>query len=234
MPKSRLTRGLRDQIAEELRRDIVAGRFAPGVQMVERQLAHRFGVSHAPIREALLLLAHEGYLVAETNRGAQVAPRLSPTLRRFFMALRTALETFALRSCISRLSEEDLLVFEQLLRDFQRAREQHDWALAAQRHYAFHEAIVGHSEQADVISAWRSVVARARLYHAEWVALGSHSLFSEGHARIISACRNRDIHDAQQSLDDTLRLEAGAMTSEEDSDSLAPSPDHDGQASVAD
>src|ERR1700691_6109275 len=111
MPKSCLTRGLRDQIAEELRRDIVAGRFAPGVQMVERQLAQRFGVSHAPIREALLLLAHEGFLVAETNRGAQVAPRLSATLRRFFMALRTALETFALRSCVNRLSEEDLRVF---------------------------------------------------------------------------------------------------------------------------
>jgi len=68
MPKSRLTRGLRDQIAEELRRDIVTGRFAPGVQMVERQLAHRFGVSHAPIREALLLLAHEASGVANQPR----------------------------------------------------------------------------------------------------------------------------------------------------------------------
>src|SRR5580698_4701058 len=132
MPKSRLTRGLRDQIAEELRRDIVAGRFAPGVQMVERQLAHRFGVSHAPIREALLLLAHEGFLVSQTNRGAQVAPMLPVALRRFFMALRTALETFALRSCYSQFSEADLLGVERSLRDFNHAREQHDPAAMAQ------------------------------------------------------------------------------------------------------
>src|SRR5580704_11371609 len=172
MPKSRLTRGLRDQIAEELRRDIVTGRFAPGVPMVERQLAHRFGVSHAPIREALLLLAHEGFLVSQTNRGAQVAPILPAALRRFFMALRTALETYALRSCFSRFSETDLLALEHFLRDFNQAREQHDPAAVAQHHYAFHEAIVSHSEQHDVIAAWRSVIARARLYTAEWVSLG--------------------------------------------------------------
>jgi DNA-binding GntR family transcriptional regulator len=223
MPKSRLTRGLRDQIAEELRRDIVAGRFAPGVQMVERQLADRFGVSHAPIREALLLLAHEGFLVSETNRGAQVAPRLSPSLRRFFMALRTALETFALRSCVSRLSEEDLVAFDALLRELSHAREQQDPAATAQRHYAFHEAIVCHSQQNDVIAAWRSMVARARLYTVEWASLAGQVSFAEEHAQIISACRNKDIHHAQQSLDNALRLEAGAMSYDGDGES-APLP----------
>jgi GntR family transcriptional regulator, rspAB operon transcriptional repressor len=218
MPKSRLTRGLRDQIAEELRRDIVAGRFAPGIQMVERQLAHRFGVSHAPIREALLLLAHEGFLVSQTNRGAQVAPILPATLRRFFMALRTALETFALRMCFSRLTEADLLVLEHYLRDFNQARDQHDPAATAQHHYAFHEAVVNHSEQHDVIAAWRSIVARARLYTTEWVAIGSAPPLFDEHTRIIVACRNQDVHHAQQSLDNALRIEATAMHDEEDAE----------------
>jgi DNA-binding GntR family transcriptional regulator len=222
MPKSRLTRGLRDQIAEELRREIVAGRFAPGVQMVERQLAQRFGVSHAPIREALLLLAHEGFLVSETNRGAQVAPMLPAALRRFFMALRTALETFALRICVSRLSEPDLLGIERLLREFNQAREHHDPASMAQYHYAFHEAIVSYSDQHDVIATWRSVIARARLYTFEWPSLDSQQPFCDEHARIITACRNQDIHHAQQSLDNALRIEAGAMSSEGGSQPIPP------------
>ena len=228
MPKSRLTRGLRDQIAEELRRDIVAGRFAPGVQMVERQLAHRFGVSHAPIREALLLLAHEGFLVSQTNRGAQVAPLLPAALRRFFMALRTALETFALRSCFSRLAEADFLGIERFLRDFNQAREHHDQAAMAQHHYAFHAAIVIHSEQHDVIGAWYSVVARARLYTSEWITLGNQQPLSDEHARVIAACRNQDIHHAQQSLDNALRIEASAMSSESGSDLIHPNPCVDG------
>jgi DNA-binding GntR family transcriptional regulator len=222
MPKSRLTRGLRDQIAEELRRDIVTGRFAPGVQMVERQLAHRFGVSHAPIREALLLLAHEGFLVSETNRSAQVAPMLPASRRRFFMALRTALETFALRSCFSRFSEADLLLIERLLRDFNQARERHDPASMAQHHYAFHETIVSQREQHDVIATWRSVIARARLYTAEWISLDSQQAFSDEHARIITACHNQDVHHAQQSLDNALRIEADAMSIENDPDLIPP------------
>ena len=179
--------------------------------MVERRLAHRFGVSHAPIREALLLLAHEGFLVSQTNRGAQVAPFLSAPLRRFFMALRTALETFALRSSDRRFSEADLLAIERLLRDFNLAREKHDPGAMALHHYAFHEAIVSHCDQHDVISAWRAVIARARLYTVEWVSLDNQQPFSDEHERIIAACRNQDIHHAQQSLDNALRIEAGAM-----------------------
>jgi DNA-binding GntR family transcriptional regulator len=190
--------------------------------MVERQLAHRFGVSHAPIREALLLLAHEGFLVSATNRGAQVAPILPAALRRFFMALRTALETFALRLCVNRLSEPDLVGIERLLRDFNQAREHRDPAAMAQYHYAFHEAIVGHSDQHDVIATWRSVIARARLYTDEWTSLDGQQPFSDEHARIITACRNQDIHHAQQSLDNALRIEAGAMSSDGGSEPLPP------------
>ncbi len=58
----------------------------------------------------MLLLCTEGFLVSQTNRGAQVGPRLPAALRRFFMALRTALETFALQiDGLSRLSEADFL-----------------------------------------------------------------------------------------------------------------------------
>ena len=67
-----------------------------------------------------------------------------------------------------------------------------------------------------MIAVWRTIVARARLYTAEWGALATQPSFAEEHARIISACRNKDVHHAQQSLDNALRLEAGAMSGDGD------------------
>jgi DNA-binding GntR family transcriptional regulator len=123
------------------------------------------------------------------------------------------------------LSEADLLGIERLLRDFNHARDHHDPAAMAQHHYAFHEAIVSHSDQYDVIATWRSVIARARLYTSEWISLDSQQPLFDEHGRIITACRNHDIHHAQQSLDNALRIEAGAMTSEADVEMIHPHHD---------
>ena len=56
--------------------------------------------------------------------------------------------------------------------------------------------------------------------------LAAQPSFAEEHARIISACRNKDVHHAQQSLDNALRLEAGAMSGDGDGESAWPR--HDG------
>ncbi len=98
----------------------------------------------------------------------------------------------------------------------------------AQYHYAFHEAIVGHSEQHDVIAAWRSVIARARLYTDEWISLATQQPLSDEQMRIITACRNQDIHHAQLSLDNALRIEANAMSDEADDELNQPHHDFDG------
>ena len=40
-----------------LRREILAGALVPGERLVEEQVTKRFGISRAPLREALRLLA---------------------------------------------------------------------------------------------------------------------------------------------------------------------------------
>jgi len=64
---------LRDQVAEEIRRAILAGRYKPGERLVEDRLARDFGVSRNPVREALRALASEGLIEVTARRGAAVA-----------------------------------------------------------------------------------------------------------------------------------------------------------------
>ncbi len=56
-------------VADELRALIVRGSLLPGEHLGQTQLAERFGRSKVPIREALKLLATEGFLRHDRNRG---------------------------------------------------------------------------------------------------------------------------------------------------------------------
>src|SRR6516225_11999815 len=65
--------GLRRQaIVASLLSDVFQGRLGAGRHLVTRELADRFGVSHTPIREALIALAGMGVIDLLPNRGAVV------------------------------------------------------------------------------------------------------------------------------------------------------------------
>lgn len=60
------------EIAARLEAEIIAGERKPRERLIELELAKAFGVSRAPVREALRMLEREG-LVSNGPRGVQVA-----------------------------------------------------------------------------------------------------------------------------------------------------------------
>lgn len=60
------------QIADALIEDIVEWRVLPGSWIREREIAARFGVSHAPVREAFRHVANTGFINVVPWRGAHV------------------------------------------------------------------------------------------------------------------------------------------------------------------
>jgi DNA-binding GntR family transcriptional regulator len=59
--------------AEQIRNAIIAGHFKPGDRLVEQQLTDMLDVSRHPVREALRLLAREGFVELKRNKGASVS-----------------------------------------------------------------------------------------------------------------------------------------------------------------
>ena len=58
--------------AEQIRSAIIAGRFKTGDRLIEQQLTDLLNVSRHPVREALRLLAREGFVKLKRNKGASV------------------------------------------------------------------------------------------------------------------------------------------------------------------
>lgn len=71
----------RRAVVESLLADVFEGRLGAGQHLVTQDLAERFGVSHTPIREALVTLAGIGIIDLVPNRGAIVRPVTSKDVR---------------------------------------------------------------------------------------------------------------------------------------------------------
>ncbi|WP_028810459.1 GntR family transcriptional regulator [Streptomyces flavidovirens] len=63
---------LRQQIADALRDEVLAGRLRPGQGFTVKQIADQYGVSATPVREALVDLAAQSLLDCDHHRGFRV------------------------------------------------------------------------------------------------------------------------------------------------------------------
>jgi DNA-binding GntR family transcriptional regulator len=63
---------LRQQIADALCAEVLAGRLPAGRQFTVKEMAEQYGVSATPVREALLDLCSQGLLDVEEHRGFRV------------------------------------------------------------------------------------------------------------------------------------------------------------------
>ena len=122
MPASRETDAPRGQngsrrqtIVQALLADVFQGRLRAGAHLITQELAERFGVSHTPIREALITLAGIGIIDLLPNRGARVR-RVTPHEVREVCQVRRALECEAARSACGRIDLAELHALAEDLR----------------------------------------------------------------------------------------------------------------------
>src|SRR5687767_4990833 len=90
-----------EQVADYLREGIIAGRFPRGARLKQQELATLLQTSITPVREALKLLAAEGYVTGDSYRGATVAP-FDISASAETLHLRVLLETQLVRGAIER------------------------------------------------------------------------------------------------------------------------------------
>lgn len=143
-----------ETIAAELRRDLLAGGLPPGAELSQVVLAERFGVSRIPVRDALRILAGEGLIEIEPNRGAR-AITLTPLQVREVYDLRVLLECDSLRRAADNMTPAALENIERIRRKSDLDASTPGWAAGD---WAFHEALyleAGRPRQLAMIASLR-------------------------------------------------------------------------------
>ena len=107
-------------VADELRRQILAGELPPGTRLRQLDVARELGVSTTPVREAFTSLAREGLIQQDAHRGVFVfAPSEDDVRERY--EIRIALEPLAAGHAAKAMPEETLAELEALLAEMKRA-----------------------------------------------------------------------------------------------------------------
>lgn len=127
-----------NRVADELRRRILMGEFAPGQRLKIDELASLCEVSHMPVREALRELEGEGVLEVVPHRGAVIRGVDRRFVRNLY-DLRGAIEGILTERCAERIDADGLVQLKAAAEAFEAAGASAGQRVAANRR--FHEII---------------------------------------------------------------------------------------------
>ena len=147
-------RTIREQGVDRIRVDVISGRLAEGTSLREQALAKQYGVSRAPIRDALLQLTQEGLLVAKPNCGLRVGSASSDEIQPLVVELRRKIEVFALRKVFAKLTDTDIDRLDDTVQRLRTARESEDLAEVVQHDMALHRYILEATGNANLLAMW--------------------------------------------------------------------------------
>lgn len=175
---------------QQVRDKIVSGEIKPGAILTEAGLSDEYGVSKAPVREALVLLGHEGLVESMPRIGHVVATfTVQDVLETFH--LRSILEAEAAGLAAERITEEAIAA---LLKNVDE-----EFALSERAH----EAATLNMRQEPAFSDKRSILRIAA--HEEGFYERACELNIEFHQLIAQASGNRRLADLIKLLMEDMR-----------------------------
>lgn len=186
-----------ENIAAQLRTEIVTGELTPGIFLRQEELAQRFNTSRMPIRDCLKILEREGLVVLPTNRSAQVAP-LDPESFQEINEMRAVAEPLALKLAIPELTNRQIEIAEAIQDEAERA----DFTQFAKQNKSFHAALLAPCKRPRLLSHIATLNGLSeRYFHAAAIEMNYAGRSHREHRKLLEACKKRDIEMASQILE---------------------------------
>jgi DNA-binding GntR family transcriptional regulator len=187
-------------VTDRLRELVIHGRFEPGTQLSEVDLAARFGVSRGPIREALQHLLQEGLLRRDPRRGISVPVVSDEDVADLYFA-RETIEAAALRVVM----QGDVAALAAGLREMVRGMEAgaaaQDWARVADLDMSFHASVVAAAGSPRLSRIYAGIIDETRACFAMTARYpGREDLVAE-HEELADLLERRDVPAALAALD---------------------------------
>ncbi|MCB2003357.1 MAG: GntR family transcriptional regulator [Rhodoferax sp.] len=178
-------------IHDTLAQTLLAGRLAPGSQLVETRLAQIFGVSRERVRKVLHRLGHERLLDLVPNRGCFVS---SPTLAqaREIYEARRIIEGGIAASLAGRLTASQLEELQAHGHAEHAALQAGDRALSIRLSGAFHLLLAGFTDSPFVVRELQELVSRTSMLVAFFEPAAASECACEEHEEIVDALRTGD------------------------------------------
>ena len=189
---------LRGQVFQEIREDILKGKFKENEELREATLGKELGVSRTPVREALRQLELEGLVHIIPNKGAYVTGITEKDVHDIYMT-RSMLEGLCARWAAEHISEKQIQEMEEVLLLTEYHLNRGNAEQLAELDGKFHEVLYDASQSRilrHILSDFHKYVQVARKRSVKKEDRAKKSL--EEHREILNALRTGDADRAEE------------------------------------
>jgi DNA-binding GntR family transcriptional regulator/transposase len=188
---------LSDRVYEAIRGWILSGELAPGMRVVESEIARVLGTSQTPAREAVRRLAHEG-LVTYRPRLGNFVTEISQVEAREAREVRVLLESAAARRATGHVPPEELDLLRIEVQRMIEAAGHHDIGAFREADLRFHRQVLATSGNSMLLRVWRTLepalwslqVVSNAMYAGDW------GLMARRHLDLIEVLNGTDPEDS--------------------------------------
>jgi DNA-binding GntR family transcriptional regulator len=180
-----------EQVYTALKKEILAGDLQPGARLLVLEIAKKFNISQAPVREALERLKSAGFITGIPNKGSVVSDITAKEIKDIF-ELREIIEGFAVRQSMQRLTENDFDYLEDIIMRMHLAHEQNDILNILELDMEFHGFFYKRCDNHMILELWN----RMRIKVMRFMAISNRHYSTDGladwHLRLVDVLRTGD------------------------------------------
>jgi DNA-binding GntR family transcriptional regulator len=201
---SEATSERRGDCYQQLRNEIVSGRFHPNERLIEADLARRLSAGRSAIRAAFVRLDQEGLVVLEPNRGARVR-LVSDREALEIEEVRVVLEQLIVRHAAQRASAVDLRDLRRSIDEMRRRLDEGNPMGYSELNAEFHQRIwriADHETAARLLANLKS--QSLRFQYRTILRPGRTEQSLREHERILEALAARDPNGSEDAMREHL------------------------------
>jgi DNA-binding GntR family transcriptional regulator len=196
---------IEQRVTELLRELIISGQLPEGTPLVQRDLAHRIGVSQTPVRIGLSELARDG-LVAVTDTGRSRVSRLTREDLEEIYAARFGLEGLAARAGAPVLDDDGYERMRRRMGELEQLAKRRDVEAYLRARWTFHAICYRASGRTRLVEEVERLFWRAERYNRLVLSTAARFKRSVGYYRaFLAACEARDGDAAERVIHESIR-----------------------------
>jgi DNA-binding GntR family transcriptional regulator len=213
---------MHDRVISELRRQIISGELASGVNLSEIALAESFGVSRTPVREALKKLQTEGLVTIRPRVGTFVTTPSRREITELF-EMKELLEGAAARLLAQRGRVPELDRLEQNLVEADLAVASDDSGRYAELVQEFHDLLITGADNAKLEAHYRTLMNQLAYPRLVTTSLGQPGRVLQSdreHHRVLGLIVEKDGDSAERVMREHVRASRMALMAGLDRDDV--------------
>lgn len=192
------------QIADQLRSDILEGVRAPGERIRQELLAEQYGVSRLPIREALRIVESEGLVTRVANTGAWVSSMDLADCTETYL-IREQLEPLLLRHSVANYDDELIARLEAMEREIEQAGNVEDYLDLDRRFHQLSYSAADMPQLSDMVRRMWNTTQHYRRAYTRLIGWEGLQMTHYEHKLLVEAFRLRDGDEAGRLMYGHLR-----------------------------